>query len=57
MVDAHSQMPLGRRSERTKQFLEVHLAIFIAEYNQAIRELTEQLHSLQVLAKALGGAQ
>ena len=57
MAEIEQQLPVGRRSNRTKRFLAVNLAILIADYEKSISELTEQLQTLQALAQSLGGAQ
>jgi hypothetical protein len=55
IVATEAMITAGVRSTRSKTFLELNLAIYIAEYDTDIAELTEQHTALQSIATELGG--
>lgn len=56
MHDVEQQLPLGRRSKRTKRFLAINLALFVGQYEKSIQELAEQRSRLEELSSMIGGA-
>jgi len=51
---ANLEKEIGRPGFDRWLFLELNLAIFLAEYDQAIAELVEQRSNLHNLAEAMG---
>jgi hypothetical protein len=49
LTDCAKDLPVGRRSNRTKRFLAVNLKIIVADYERIIQELTEQLEALRIV--------
>ena len=49
MSDCAKDLPVGRRSNRTKRFLAVNLRIIVRDYERTIEELTEQLEALKIV--------
>ena len=53
MSDCAKDLPVGRRSNRTKRYLAINLRIVVRDYERTIQELTEQLEALRIVKKAV----
>ena len=53
LADCAKDLPVGRRSNRTKRYLAVNLRTITNDYERTIQELTEQLEALREVQKAV----